>query len=96
MAIKNHTPGRIRYFTYSLIFPKDKDVWVDQIAFVHPLTHELKRTTFGKNPDIARKIMQNGEVHWKDHNGVTHRIVVEETVRPRNWGVKNPTLFKGA
>jgi hypothetical protein len=96
MRVKNHTPGQIRYFTYYLIFPKDKDVWVDQVPFVHPLSYELKRTTFGKNPEVARTIMKNGECHWKDHNGVTHRVVVEEEVRAKNWGVKKPALFKGA
>lgn len=94
MAIKNHTPGEIRYFTYFLIFPKDKDYWVDSIPFVHPLDYELPRTSFGKNPIVARQIMQSGETRWVDHNGVTHRIVIEKKQRPRKWGRSLKGLLK--
>lgn len=94
MGIANHTPGKVRYFTYYLIFPKSlaqtigHAQWMDQIPFVHDLQHELKKASFGKIPGMARDILNKGECHWKDQNGVEHRVVVEEIQREKNWGVK--------
>ncbi len=82
----NHTPGKVRYFTYYLIFPGDNDFWVDQSPFVHDLQFELKQTTFRGAPDIYRDLLTKGEAKWKDHNGVTHRVVIEDVQRPRKWG----------
>lgn len=92
MGVKEHTPGQIRYFTYFLIFPKDKDVWVDSIPFVHPLDFELKRMpVILQRPELARDLLNKGEASFIDHNGVRHRIVIEDKPRKRRWG-KNQGL----
>jgi hypothetical protein len=88
MGVKNHTLGDVRYFTYYLIFPGDNDFWVDQYPFCGPLDTMLRLTTFYKKPGVPEALMKKGEAHWKDHNGVTHRVVVENFERPRKWGVK--------
>jgi hypothetical protein len=86
MGIKNKTYDT-RYFTYYLTFPgEENDPWIDQVPFIHELQFELRNTTFGKVPDLARSILLTGECEWKDHNGVKHRVVVEEEARPKNWG----------
>ena len=51
MGIPNHTPGEIRYCTYTLEFP-DGDAWVDQVPIVHELQFWLKNTSFGKVPGM--------------------------------------------
>jgi hypothetical protein len=84
----------VRYFTYYLIFPRDKDVWVDQVPFIHDLQFELKNTGFGKDPAKARDILLHGETKWKDHNGVTHRVVIEEEKRARKWGTTTKYGFR--
>lgn len=87
--VKEHTKGTVRYFTYYLIFPGDEDVWVDQSPFVNELQFELKNTRWRINsPDVYRDLLHRGEATWKDHNGVTHRVVIEAVQRPRRWGVK--------
>lgn len=88
-AIKDHTPGKVRYLTYYLEFP-DGDTWCDQIKFVHPLSFELQRTRWYKHePGIYRDLMAKGEGSFKDQNGVRHIIKVEEIERPRKWGSKH-------
>lgn len=93
MRVRDHTPGEIRYWAYYLHFP-DGNTWVKSIPFVHPLSFELKNTSFGKIPGIARKILKEGEAHWKDQNGVTHRVVVEQASRPTKWGTKTLDKLK--
>lgn len=99
MRPKNHTPGQVRYLTYKLHFPKDKDVWTDQIPFAQPIDVFIKNTAlYKKNLKACLKLMQTGEGHWKDNNGVTHQIMIEEIERPRVWGIKkalpnNPILI---
>lgn len=89
MGIQVHTPGHVRYFTYYLHFP-DGDTWCNQVPFVHDLFFELRRTAFvKKNPAMARDILVNGECHWKDHNGVEHRVVVENEKREKVWGTRS-------
>jgi hypothetical protein len=98
MGIKNHTPGQIRYFTYYIEFPESlratmgADHWVDSVPFVHELQFELKKTTFGKIPGMARDILAKGECHWKDQNGVGHRVKVTNEPETKIWGVKKPSL----
>lgn len=77
----------VRYFTYYLYFPGDADYWVTQTPFIHDLQFELKNTRWAKNPTICSELLKHGETHWKDPNGVTHRIVIETKERPRKWGV---------
>lgn len=86
MGIKEKTLGKVRYFTYYLIWPGEVDFWVDQTPFIHDLQFELKNTSFGKDPAKARDLLTKGETKWKDHNGVTHRVVIEDVERPRKWG----------
>lgn len=81
--------GRVRYITYYLIFPGDNDYWVDQRPLIHDINFEIQNMkAINKDPDKVKKILKNGEVSWKDHNGVTHRIVIEEKERPRKWGIQ--------
>lgn len=88
MGVKDKTIGEVRYFTYYLIFPGDNEMWTDQTPFVHELQYELKKTSFGKDPYKVRDLLNKGETHWKDHNGVTHRVVIENVRRPKIWGAK--------
>jgi len=90
---KNKTLGQVRYFSYFLQFP-DGEEWVKSIPFVHELSYELPRTTFGKIPDLASSLLKKGECHWKDNNGVTHRVLIENDARTENWGVKRPGQFR--
>lgn len=87
MGIKNHAPGELRFLTYELFFP-DGDHWQDQEHIIGPLDSWLKLTTFTARPDLYRDILIKGSVHWKDNNGVEHRIHVDEQQRPRIWGTK--------
>ena len=87
---KEWTPGVVRYFTYFLIFPGDNDVWVDQTPFVHDLHFELSRTRWAKDKNKMNDLLKKGETQWKDHNGVTHRVVIETIERPRRWGNRKP------
>lgn len=84
----NHIPGKVRYLTYYLIFPKDKEQWCDQIEFCQPLDNFLKNTNFHKRPEICNSLLRRGEASWKDNNGTIHRITIEEETRPRVWGTK--------
>lgn len=85
--IKERKAGDIHYLTYRLIFPKDKDEWIDQITLVHPLQWELKRMSFIKGrPGLERDLLIKGECSFKDHNGVRHVVKIEQTKRPRHWG----------
>lgn len=95
-AFKQHDKGNVRYFTYYLIFPrgsKEKraadDVWCAQIPFIHDLQFQLKQTSWRNDPVKCNDLIRKGETKWIDHNGVTHRIVIEDVVRPRRWGI-NP------
>lgn len=85
-----HTPGIVRYFTYYLIFPHDKEVWVDQLPFVHDLVWELRQTFLKDKPELCRELLTKGEIMMKTPDGVTHRLVIEETKRNRVWGTKVP------
>jgi hypothetical protein len=87
---KDHTPGKIRYFTYYLIFPHgDKDVWCAQIPFVHDLQFELKQTAWRNDPNKCHDLLKKGETTWVDHNSVRHRIVIEDVKRPKKWGINS-------
>lgn len=90
--IKEHTPGTVRYFTYWVIFPGDNEAWVDQTPFVHDLQFQLKKTAF--NPSQCRDLLHKGETQWSDSNGVKHRVVIEETQRPKVWGKSLPAWKK--
>lgn len=87
MGIKEKTYD-VRYFTYYLIFPGEKDYWVDQTPFIHDLQFQLKNTRWGNDPIKCRDLLVKGETSWRDSNGVTHRVVVESEKRPRRWGVR--------
>lgn len=84
---KEHTPGKVRYFTYYLIFPNDKDEWCAQVPFVHALDFQLKQTAWRNDPSKCHDLLSKGETTWLDHNGVRHRVVVEDVIRPKKWGI---------
>lgn len=87
-SVPNHTPGKIRYFTYYLEFP-DGETWRDQIPFIHPLDFELAQTRWKQHePNVYRELTQKGETRFVDQNGVKHIIVIEEQARPKHWGTK--------
>jgi len=91
MGIQSHKPGTVRYFTYFVIFPGDNDYWVDQTPFVHDLQFQLKQTAWRNDPQKCSDLLKKGETTWKDNNGVTHRVVIEEKQRPRKWGKQYKT-----
>lgn len=98
--VKHHTPGKVRYFTYYLVWPDGSEPWVDQVPFVHDLQWELKHMRFMKDPLIdkdkcAWDLLYNGECRWTDKNDVTHRIVIDEKERKRNWGTNKVRIAKG-
>lgn len=85
------TYGRVRYITYFMHFPSSggEDYWVDQRPLVHDLNFEIQNMKgLNKDPDKVRKLLKNGECSWKDHNGVTHQVVIEEKKRARKWGIQ--------
>lgn len=83
---KNHTPGEIRYLNYSLEFP-DGEVWQDFTHIAGGFHSWVKNTAIWRQkPDAVRHLLMEGECHWKDHNGVTHRMQVSETACTRKWG----------
>lgn len=85
-GVQDHVPGKVRYFTYKLIF-SDGEIWQDQIAFVHPLSWELKQTRWHKHdPGVYRDLLVKGEARFTDQNGVKHVIGIEEVKRDRVWG----------
>lgn len=90
-----HQPGLIRYLSYYLIFPKASgtkdDYWLKQIPFCQDVDSFLRSTTL--SPQIKGDILRAAESYWKDHNGVEHRLVIEEIQRPEvgGWG-KSPSL----
>jgi len=93
MGVKEWTPGDIRYLTYYLIFPHDRDIWQDQITILHDLQFEMTRWAFiKKDPKRANELLTRGETHWKDDHGVTHRVVIESTKRNRRWGLPKQKL----
>ena len=86
---RNHTPGEIRYCNYYLEFP-DGEVWSDFTHIAGGYNAWIKNTAIWRQrPDLARKLAIRGEAHWKDHNGVEHRMVISDTPCVRNWGLKN-------
>jgi hypothetical protein len=96
---RDATPGDIRYCLYSIEFP-DGDVWTDYTHIAGGYNAWIKNTAIWKNnPDVARVLSQKGEAHWKDHNGVTHRMKISETPCERKWGlnkkhVRRTNLYK--
>lgn len=81
-----------RYLTYWLIFPSNTlkgDFWVRQIPFIHDLQFEMQNWKgINKDPNVMNKLLKKGEAHWKDHNGVEHRLVIEDKKRPEKWGIQ--------
>lgn len=88
MAVANKTLGKVRYFSYFLHFPGDHDVWVQQSPFIHELQFQLAQTRWRNDPIACHNLIRKGEHSWKDKNGVLHRVVIEDTERPKRWGVK--------
>jgi hypothetical protein len=83
---RDSTQGLIRYCNYYLEFP-DGDVWCDYVHIAGGFHSWIQRTVLWKtNPDAARKLVTNGEHHWKDNNGVLHRMVISETPVVKKWG----------
>lgn len=82
----------VRYWTYYLIFP-DGDEWVQQEPFVHDLQFELQNSVFEMEPSKKRDLLVHGETHWKDHNGIVHRVRIENEAKPRRWGVGRPKMI---
>lgn len=89
MGVQEKCPD-IRYLTYYLFFPSKPgvtDYWIKQIPFIHDIQFEMKNWK-GITSEQKRDLLQKGETHWKDRNGVERRIVIEKTQRETNWGIK--------
>lgn len=88
MGVPEKTLGKVRYFTYYLHFPKDREVWQDQVPFIHDLRFTLDQSRWRHNKEICTSLLKKGEAQWKDDNGMLHRVVIEDIERPRRWGIK--------
>lgn len=87
MKPKNHIVGKVRYLTYELHFPRDVDVWVQQLPFCQPLDNFIKNTKIYKvRPEVGRDLMQKGAASFIDNNLVTHVLKIEEDEKPTKWG----------
>ena len=96
MGIKTKT-YYTRYLTYYLEFPGDRQdqYWVKQIPFIHDIQFEMRNWKgVNADPKAVRDLLRSGETHWRDHNGVTHRLCIEEQARPERWGVQKPTTLQ--
>lgn len=82
-APRNKTLGHVRYFTLYRIFPGERDYWVDQVPIVHELDFTLKNSRWRNDPQKCHDLLKKGETKWVDHNGVTHRLVIEDVQRPK-------------
>lgn len=81
------THGHIRYCNYYLEFP-DGEVWSDYTHIAGGYSAWITNTRIWKDkPDLARKLSLTGEAHWKDHNGVEHRMIVADQPCERKWGL---------
>lgn len=85
---RDSTQGLIRYCNYYLEFP-DGDIWHDSVGHIAGGLHSwvVRTALFRRNPDGARALMKKGEHHWKDSNGVIHRMVISDTPIGRKWGI---------
>lgn len=84
---RDATPGEIRYCNYYIEFP-DGEVWSDYTHIAGGYNAWIQNTAIWRNnPDLARKLSIKGEAHWKDHNGVTHRMKISDEACERKWGL---------
>lgn len=85
-APRNKTPGVIRYCNY-FIELNNEVIRADYTHIAGGLHAWIKNTAIWRaNADLAMKLVRKGEAHWKDHNGVTHRMVVSDTPCERVGG----------
>lgn len=86
-APRDSTQGLIRYCNYYLEFP-DGEVWSDYSHIAGGLNSWIMRTAIWRT-DVkrAQDLMRKGQTHWKDNNGVTHRMQISETACTRKWGL---------
>jgi hypothetical protein len=87
MALIKSKEFHTRYFTHRLIFP-DGDEWVDQTPFIHDLQFQLTQTAWRNDLKKCNDLLTKGETKWKDHNGVTHLVRIDDHVIPRVWGAQ--------
>lgn len=78
------------YLTYYFIFPKG-DTWLKQVEFQNHDNSDLVNWEIDQMNfpiDIKNKLKHKKEADWKDHNSVTHRLVIEHTQRETvgRWG----------
>jgi len=86
-APRDSTQGLIRYCNYYLMFP-DGEVWSDYTHIAGGFHSWVVRTSlFRSNPEAASKLLKKGDHHWKDKNGVTHRMVISDAPCERKWGI---------
>lgn len=87
-APRDQTPGDIRYCNYFLEFP-DGETWSDYTHIAGGLNAWIMNTAVWKrNPELAQKLLKKGQAHWKDTNGVTHRMVIAEKPCVQKWGTR--------
>lgn len=78
-APRNKTPGDIRYLNYYIEL-SNEIIRADYTHIAGGLHAWVKNTAiWRRNPELAVKLVQKGQAHWKDHNGVTHRMVISNT-----------------
>lgn len=92
---KDSTQGLIRYLNYTLEFP-DGERWTDYTHIAGGLNAWVVNTALWKTkPEAARRLIKTGEYHWKDNNGVLHRMVISEWPCERKWGL-NKSIKRGS
>lgn len=93
---RDSTQGLVRYCNYFMEFP-DGEVWHDSTHVVGGFHAWIKNTNLYKTkPEVALKMARTGEAHWKDSNGVEHRMILSETPVERKWGLNKKVIRKSA
>lgn len=88
-APKDSTPGLLRFCNYYIEFP-DGDRWSDYTHIVGGFNAWIQNTQiYKKDPVAAQSLIKTGQAHWKDNNGVVHRMVISEHACERKWGLNN-------
>jgi len=90
MKPKNNTPGQTRYLTLRLYFPKDKDVWCQQMMFAQPLDNFIAGLSL--KPEVKRDLCQKGEASWFGPSGERFRMTIDEQAFENTWGRKTKDI----
>lgn len=83
--------GIVHYLTLRLMFPQDKDEWIQQ----RPIPASTVQGIFffignlKLSQELKSKLFRELECSWKDDRGVWHQLRIETTHRRDKWGNLN-------